>query len=242
MKLSILMAAYNESERLPTAVKRVLETEYPCDVELVVVDDGSVDATWDLLGAVDDPRVVRLRHPVNRGKGAAVKTAADAATGDYMVIFDADLEYDPEDISRLLQPVIHEDAQVVFGARRFGSSTALSFWFVLGNKVTTFAANALFDTWISDLHTCLKLMPLPLFRQLPLRQNGFGLDTELTAELLGRGIRPYELPISYKARSHAEGKKITWKDGVESLAVLTLVRWRYRKHHLLRRQRGGATT
>jgi len=239
MKLSILMAAYNEADRLPTAVKQVLGTDYPCDVELVVVDDGSVDDTWDLLTAVDDPRLVTVQHPVNRGKGAAVKTAAAAATGDYMIIFDADLEYSTEDIGRLLQPVLHEDARVVFGARRFGSSTALSFWFVLGNKVTTFAANALFDTWISDLHTCLKLLPLDLFRQLPLRQNGFGLDTELTAELLGRGIRPYELPISYKARSHAEGKKITWKDGVESLAVLTAVRFRHRKH-LNRRAR--ATT
>jgi len=229
MKLSILMAAYNEQARIADALKQVLETEYPCEFELVVVDDGSADDTWSIVSAVDDPRVITARHPVNRGKGAAVKTAADLATGDYMVIFDADLEYSPEDVALLLRPVLNDDAEVVFGARRFGSSTAHSFWFVLGNKLTTFAANALFNSWISDLHTCLKLMPLPLFRELPLRSNGFGLDTELTAELLGRGIRPYEVPIGYKARSHEEGKKITWRDGVESLWILTKVRVKRRK-------------
>jgi glycosyltransferase involved in cell wall biosynthesis len=224
------MAAYNEAERLPTAVKQVLGAQYSCDIELVIVDDGSIDHSWEQICAIDDPRVLRAQHVVNRGKGAAVKTAAGIATGDYMIIFDADLEYSPDDIDVLVHAVQHEEVQVVFGARRFGSSTAHSFWFVLGNKLTTFAANALFDSWISDLHTCLKMMPLELFRQITLKQNGFGLDSELTAELLGRGIRPYEVPISYKARSHEEGKKITWKDGVHSLMVLTAVRWRRRKH------------
>ncbi len=224
MKLSILMAAYNESARIAAAVKQVLDTEYPCEVELVVVDDGSADDTCALASAVADPRVKVARHPVNRGKGAAVKTAAGLATGDYMIIFDADLEYSPDDIVHLLQAVLHEDATVVFGARRFGSSTAHSFWYVLGNKATTFAANALFNSWISDLHTCLKMMPLELFRELPLQANGFGLDTELTAKLLARGLRPYEVPIGYKARSHEEGKKITWRDGVESLWILGRVR------------------
>ncbi|MDQ6648576.1 MAG: glycosyltransferase family 2 protein [Actinomycetota bacterium] len=224
MKLSILMAAYDEAARIDLAIKQVLGTPYPCDIELVVVDDGSRDNTWEILRALDDPRLIVTRHPENRGKGAAVKTAAGRASGDYMIIFDADLEYSPDDIGHLLHAVLHDDAVVVFGARRFGSSTAHSFWFVLGNKLTTFAANALFNSWISDLHTCLKLMPLPLFRELPLRQNGFGLDTELTARLLARGIRPYEVPIGYKARSHQEGKKISWRDGVESLWILARVR------------------
>jgi dolichol-phosphate hexosyltransferase len=231
VKLSILMAAYDEAERLSQAIKQVLAVDYPCPVELVVVDDGSVDRTWEMICALaDDPHVVPVRHERKQGKGAAIKTAASVATGDYMIIFDADLEYSPDDIVRLLHAVEHEGALVVFGPRRFGSSTAHSFWYVLGNKVTTFAANALFDCWIGDLHTCLKMLPLDLFRQLNLRQNGFGLDTELTGELLGRGIRPYEVPISYKARSHAEGKKIGWRDGVHSLAILVAVRWRFRKH------------
>lgn len=146
MKLSLLMAAYDESARIDVAIKQVLSTEYPCEIELVVVDDGSADDTYALAEAVADDRVVVRRHPVNRGKGAAVKTAADAATGDYMIIFDADLEYSPDDVVHLLQAVLHEDAVVVFGARRFGSSTAHSFWYVLGNKATTFAANALFNS------------------------------------------------------------------------------------------------
>lgn len=224
MKLSILMPAYDESARIGRAIEQVLTAQYPCEIELVVVDDGSSDDCYDIARSFDDPRVRVFRHPVNQGKGAAVRTAAAAATGDYMIIFDADLEYSPEDISHLLQPVLHDDARVVFGSRRFGSSTAHSFWFVMGNKVTTFAANALFDSWISDLHTCLKLLPLPLFRELPLRERGFGLDTEVTAQLLARGIRPYEVPVGYKARSHEEGKKITWRDGVESLWILARVR------------------
>jgi hypothetical protein len=118
------------------------------------------------------------------------------------------------------------DAEVVYGVRKFGASTAHSFWFVIGNRVNTFTANALFNTWISDLHTCLKLLPLALFRELPLTENGFGLDTELTALMLARGVRPYEVPITYKARSREEGKKLTWGDGVVATRILIRVRLR----------------
>ncbi|HVA59733.1 MAG TPA: glycosyltransferase family 2 protein [Mycobacteriales bacterium] len=231
MKLSMLMPVYNEAATLDTAVKRVLDARYPCEIELVVVDDGSVDATGQVLESLDDPRIVRGRHERNRGKGAAVKTAAQLATGDYLLIFDADLEYSPDDVAGLLQPVLRGDAAVVYGARTFGSSTAHSFWFVIGNKLTTFVANALFNSWITDLHTCLKLMPLELFRDLAPREDRFGLDTEITGLLLSRGIRPYEVPISYKARSHEEGKKITWRDGVEALRILVQIR--------IRQNRGG---
>jgi glycosyltransferase involved in cell wall biosynthesis len=224
MKLSILMPAYNEAATVSTAIKRVLEVRYPCEAELVVVDDGSIDDTWAVLSAIDDPRVRIAEHPVNRGKGAAVRTAAELATGDYLLIFDADLEYSPDDILRLLDPVLRGDAEVVYGVRSFGSSTAHSFWFVIGNKANTFTANFLFNTWLSDLHSCLKLMPVPLFRGLPLKQRGFGFDTEVTALLLVRGVRPYEVPISYKARSREEGKKLTWADGVEATWILLRVR------------------
>jgi len=141
-----------------------------------------------------------------------------------MVIFDADLEYSPDDILGLLTPVTRGDAEVVYGIRKFGASTAHSFWFVIGNRVNTFTANALFNTWISDLHTCLKLLPASLFRELPLTENRFGLDTELTARLLARGVRPYEVPITYKARSREEGKKLTWGDGVVATRILVRVR------------------
>ncbi len=226
MKLSILIPAYNEAATVGVAVKRLLDIRYPCEIELVIVNDGSVDNTMDVLSSIDDPRVVITEHPVNRGKGAAVRTAAAMATGDYMLIFDADLEYSAEDILSLLAPLQRGDAQVVYGVRTFGASTAHSFWFVIGNRVNTFTANALFNTWISDLHSCLKLLPLTLFRELPVKENGFGLDTELTAMLLARGVRPYEVPIHYKARSREEGKKLTWGDGVDATWILLRVRLR----------------
>jgi dolichol-phosphate hexosyltransferase len=224
LKLSILIPAYNEAATVGVAVKRLLDIRYPCDVELVIVNDGSVDNTMDVLSSIDDPRVVVAEHPVNRGKGAAVRTAAALATGDYMLVFDADLEYSAEDILALLAPLQRGDAEVVYGVRTFGASTAHSFWFVIGNRVNTFTANALFNTWISDLHSCLKLLPLAMFRELPVKENGFGLDTELTAMLLARGVRPYEVPIHYKARSREEGKKLTWGDGVEATWILLRVR------------------
>jgi glycosyltransferase involved in cell wall biosynthesis len=190
----------------------------------VIVNDGSADDTMDVLSSIDDPRVVVAEHPVNRGKGAAVRTAASLATGDYMLVFDADLEYSADDILSLLAPPQRGDAEVVYGVRTFGASTAHSFWFVIGNRVNTFTANALFNTWISDLHSCLKMLPIAMFRELPVKENGFGLDTELTAMLLARGVRPYEVPIHYKARSREEGKKLTWGDGVEATWILLRVR------------------
>ena len=226
MKLSILMPVYNEAAFVGNAIKQALDVTYPCEVELVVVDDGSRDGTAEVLEAIDDPRVVVEAHPRNRGKGAAIRTAADVATGDYMVILDADLEYDPQDIPKLLEPVLDGRATVVYGNRTFGSHSAYSFWYVMGNKGVTTAANMIFNSYISDLETCFKLMPLALFRSLRLRSAGFGMEAEITGKLLRRRIRPYEVPISYRARTRDEGKKITWKDGVEALWILARERLR----------------
>ena len=226
MKLSILMPVYNEVETVAVVVKRVLEVDYPCDVELVIVDDGSRDGTPAVLAALDDPRVSVHTHPVNRGKGAAIRTAAEVATGTHVVMCDADLEYSPEDLPALLRPVLDREAEVVYGTRSFSSHTAYSFWFVLGNKGVTFVANALYDTWISDLETCFKLMPLELYRSLDVRSAGFGMEAEVTGKLLKRGVRPYEVPISYRARSREEGKKLTWRDGVEAVWILGRIRFR----------------
>lgn len=226
MRLSILMPVFNESATLETAIKRVLDVTYPCDVELVVVDDGSVDATPSILAAYADPRILVLTHPRNRGKGAAIRTAAEAATGDYMIICDADLEYSPEEIPGLLAPVLRGDTTIVYGTRSFGSSTAFSFWYVLGNKAVTMWANMLFNTWISDLETCFKLMPVELYRSLDIRSAGFGMEAEVTGKLLRQGLRPFEVPISYQARGREEGKKLTWKDGVEALWILIKLRVR----------------
>jgi glycosyltransferase involved in cell wall biosynthesis len=228
MKLSILMPVYNEEATVLAAVDRVLGVDYPCDIELVVVDDGSRDDTGLALDKLDDPRVVRRTHAVNRGKGAAVRTAASSATGDYVIICDADLEYAPEEIPSLLRVVLAGESEVVFGTRTFGSHSAYSFWYVMGNKGVTTAANVLYNSYISDLETCFKLLPLPLYRELDIREPGFGMEAELTAKLLRRGIRPYEVPISYRARGREAGKKITWKDGVEAVWILA-------KHRLRRR-------
>jgi len=224
MKLSILMPVYNEERTLAAALKRVLDVDYPVEVEVVAVDDGSRDGTAGVLEAISDPRLVRRAHPVNRGKGAAVRTALAEATGDYVIICDADLEYSPEEIPRLLAPVLAGESEVVYGTRTFGSHSAYSFWYVMGNKGVTTAANVLFNAYISDLETCFKLVPLPLLRSLDLREPGFGMEAELTAKLLKRGFRPYEVPISYRARGREAGKKITWRDGVEALWILARVR------------------
>lgn len=220
MKLSILMPVYNEEERIADALKQALSVDYPCEIEMVVVDDGSRDGTADALAGIDDVRVRVITHRRNAGKGAAIKTAVDSAEGEYMVILDADLEYDPQDIPKLLAPVLDGRAKVVYGNRTFGSHSAYSFWYVMGNKAVTTAANVLFNSYIGDLETCFKLMPVALYRSLDVRSRGFGMEAEVTGKLLRRRIRPYEVPISYRARNREEGKKITWKDGVEALWIL----------------------
>jgi dolichol-phosphate hexosyltransferase len=230
VKLSILMPVYNEFATLASAIKEVLEVDYPCDVELVVVDDGSTDGTRRLYEAfAGDPRVSIHLHNHNQGKGAAIRTAAAAATGDYLIMCDADLEYSPAEIPTLLTPVIHGDANVVYGTRTFGSHNAYSYLYVLGNRAVTTAANMLFNCYISDLETCFKLIPTTLYRKLDIRESGFGMEAEVTGKLLRRGIRPYEVPISYRARTREAGKKLTWRDGVEAVWILARERFSRRK-------------
>ncbi|BCB80712.1 glycosyltransferase family 2 protein [Phytohabitans flavus] len=227
MKLSILMPVYNEEDRVAEALKQALAVDYPCEIELVIVDDGSRDGTAEVLGRTDDARVRVITHKRNAGKGAAIKTAVNSAEGEYMVILDADLEYDPQDIPKLLAPVLDGRAKVVYGNRTFGSRSAYSFWYVVGNKAVTTAANVLFNSYIGDLETCFKLMPVALYRSLDIHSRGFGMEAEVTGKLLRRRIRPYEVPVSYTARGREEGKKITWKDGVEALFILGRERARH---------------
>jgi len=229
VKLSILMCAYNEEQRIGRAIAELLQMDYPCDIELIVVDDGSTDGTPLLLAQIDDPRVIVYRHVVNLGKGAALRSAVKLATGTHAVPFDADLEYSPADLPRMLEPVLAGRSQVVYGARLFGFYTVYqSYRYAKGNRVMTQLANMIYDAGLSDLHTCLKLIPLPLLRTLPLSEVGFGLDTEITALLLKLGIRPFEIPVSYYSRSHAEGKKIRWQDAVACVRILVQVRMSFR--------------
>jgi dolichol-phosphate hexosyltransferase len=225
IKLSILMPVYNEEQTLRAAIDAVLAQEYPVEIELCVVDDGSTDSTVEILNDIRDPRMLAHRHPRNLGKGAAISTAAAVATGTHMVPFDADLEYCAEDLPRMLAPIIAGRCEVVFGTRVFGINTRYqSYQQAMGNRALTLAANVMFNSYLSDIHTCLKMMPLALFRGLELRETRFGLDAELSARILQLGIRPFEIPVSYYSRSFADGKKITWRDGVDCLRVLARVR------------------
>ena len=223
-QLSIVMPVYNEALTIAQAIEQVLAVDYPCPVEVIVVDDGSVDATPELLKRHQD-RIRLLRHGRNQGKGAAVRTGVAHAVGSHVLVLDADLEYSPQDIPALMAPIVAGQADHVFGARVFGLNTSFhSFRFAMGGRATTLAANVLFDSCLTDLHTCLKLLPVEHFRALMLLEDGFGLDTELTARLLRAGVRPFEVPISYRGRSVADGKKLTWRDGIRCLKLLLRVR------------------
>jgi dolichol-phosphate hexosyltransferase len=226
-ELSIIMPVYNESATIIQAVNRVLAVRYPCPVQLIVVDDGSTDGTMQLLRPFTDRGVTMVRHPVNCGKGAAVITGVQKATGTHVMILDADLEYSPSDIPNLLFPVLNGIADHVFGSRIFGLNTRFpSYRIALGGRFLTAVANMLFDSCLTDMHTCLKLIPLQHFRALMLSQNGFGLDTELTAKILRAGVRPYEVPVTYYGRTLQEGKKLTWRDGWVCLWILLMTRLR----------------
>lgn len=224
-EVTIVMPVFNELLRLERAVDALLAASISDRLELLIVDDGSTDGTREILRDTDWPAEVRvIYHDKNRGKGAAIRTALAEARGTYTTIMDADLEYEPTDIPTLLGPLRAGDAQAVFGTRGFQSHSAYSFWYVVGNRSVTFAANLLFNSWVSDMMTGQKAMSTELFRSLDLRAGGFAIEAEITARLLRRGVRIYEVPITYTARSREEGKKLTAFDGLR--VIRTLLRCR----------------
>ncbi len=224
--LSILMPVFNERKTVEAAIDQALAAKYPVeDVELVIVDDGSTDGTADILASrCEDQRITLTSHQQNSGKGVAVQTALQHATGTYAAIMDADLEYDPNDIARLLGPILASEADVVFGVRGFESHSAFSFWYVIGNKGVTLATNLLFNCYLSDIMTCHKVMRTDIFRSLGLRCRGFDIEPEITGKLLAKGHRIYEVPVRYRARNRAEGKKLTAADGFRVLRTLVQCR------------------
>jgi dolichol-phosphate hexosyltransferase len=219
------MPVYNEAGTVRQAVEEVLAAEVGMDVELIVVDDGSTDGTPEILDRGEWPDRVRvLHHARNEGKGAAVRTALGVARGEYVAIFDADLEYEAADLAKLLPPLVSGETNAVFGVRAFDGYTSHSFLYVMGNKALTLFANILFNVYLRDLMTCHKVIRTEVFRSLQLRSSGFAIESEITARLLQRGERIFEIPVHYKARGSDEGKKLTAMDGVRSAA--TLVRCR----------------
>jgi dolichol-phosphate hexosyltransferase len=224
--LSILMPVYNERERVERAIAEVLATELPDEFELIIVDDGSTDGTREILRGRDtDSRVRLFEHEHNRGKGAAVQTGLEQARGELAAIFDADLEYDPADLAVLMPPLLDGRTNASFGVRAFDGYTSHSFLFVLGNKGVTLACNVLFNVYLHDIMTCHKMIRTELFRSLPLHSAGFAIEPEITARLVQRGERIYEVPVHYRARSTDEGKKLTALDGVRVIG--TLLRCRF---------------
>jgi glycosyltransferase involved in cell wall biosynthesis len=227
-RLSLVVPAYNEERFIEEVLRQSLELPFD-DVEVVVVDDGSQDRTAEIVaGLAESRQALRLiRHPVNRGKGAAVRTGLAATTGDIVVIQDADLEYSPEDVPKLIAPIVGGVADVVYGSRLRGGGEpqrAHLFWHYVGNRALTLLTNVLFNTTISDMEVGYKAFRGELVRSISLRSEDFRFEPEITAKVLRRGVRLYELPISYYGRTYDEGKKITWRDGI--LAVGALLRYR----------------
>jgi dolichol-phosphate hexosyltransferase len=227
-RLSIIVPSYNERSTILKVLDNLLSLDIPGkELEIIVINDGSTDGTQALLETFEDSRLVRIHHTVNLGKGAAVRTGMAAAKGSHLLIFDADHEYDVEDIPRLVTPILSGRAEVVYGNRMSGFGTVHpSLWHAIGNKSMTLLANLMFGSAISDLHTCLKLVPMPLLRSFDLSEGGFGLDTEISAEVLRAGFRPFQVPISYVGRSKEEGKKIRLSDALRCIFVLAKVRAR----------------
>lgn len=223
MKLSVVIPVYNEKDTIREILKRVKAVNV--DKEIILVDDFSTDGTRDILKELASKGEKVLFHEKNMGKGAALRTGFAHATGDWCIVQDADLEYDPEDYHRLLQPVLKGKAVVVYGSRFTGEHRNMFFHHWVGNKFLTIVTNILYNTTISDMETCYKLFRTDIIKSINIKSNRFNFEPEITAKVLKKGIRIYEVPVSYAGREFAEGKKITWKDGFS--ALWTLFKYRF---------------
>jgi glycosyltransferase involved in cell wall biosynthesis len=224
-RLSVVVPVFNERNTVIEIVRRMRAVELPLELEIVIVDDGSTDGTRAILPQLEDSTVRVVMHPKNIGKGASIRTGFAHITGDVVLIQDADLEYDPEDWPKLLAPLMKGRAQAVYGSRFTGERRNMLFWHWVGNRFLSLVTNVLYNTTISDMETCYKLLDRRLVDGLTLRAQRFEFEPEITAKLLRRKVRIYEVPISYTGRDFHEGKKISWRDGF--VALWTLVKYRF---------------
>jgi len=217
------MPVYNERTTVEEIIRRVLAV--PMRIQLIVVDDGSTDGSGAILDGLQSELGFTLLRQANAGKGAALRRGFDAVSGDLVVIQDADLEYAPEEYPELIELICKGHADVVFGSRFLGRHRVFMFTHYLGNRVVTLATNILYNTMLTDMETCYKVMRTHVLRSFTLDSNGFGIEPELTAKIFKRGYRVYEVPITYAGRGYDEGKKITWRAGFEALWVLIKYRF-----------------
>lgn len=223
IKLSIIIPVYNEK---PTLLKLLEQVEtLPLNKELILVDDGSTDGSREILEQIPPERAKVVMHETNIGKGASIKSGLPLATGDVITIQDADLEYDPGDLLKLLKPILDGKADVVYGSRFTGERRNMFFWHWVGNRFLTLVTNVLFDSTLSDMETCYKMFRSDIIKSIDLKSRRFEFEVEITAKILKRRHRIYEVPISYAGREFDEGKKITWRDGIT--ALWNLFRYRF---------------
>jgi glycosyltransferase involved in cell wall biosynthesis len=224
-KLSVIVPVYDERNTVVEIVRRMRAVELPVELEIVIVDDGSTDGTREVLRQLADSTVRVVTHERNQGKGAAIRTGLQHVSGDLVLVQDADLEYDPEDWPKLLNPIMRGKASVVYGSRFTGERRNMLFLHWVGNRFLSLTTNVLYNTTLSDMETCYKLFDRKVIEGITIRASRFEFEPEITAKLLRRGVRIYEVPISYTGREFEEGKKITWRDGF--IALWTLVKYRF---------------
>ncbi len=227
--LTVIVPVFNERTTVAEVIRRMRAVEVPLEVQIIVVDDGSSDGSDKVLDALQDSTVRLIRHERNQGKGAAVRTGLHEARGDLVLIQDADLEYDPNDWSKLLEPILRGKARVVFGSRFTGERKNMLPLHWIGNRFLSLVTNVLYQSTLSDMETCYKLFDAQVLEGLTIVSNRFDFEPEITAKVLRRGHRIYEVPISYAGREPDEGKKITWRDGFG--AIRALVRFRFTKDY-----------
>ncbi len=229
--LSVVIPVYNERETLEEILKRVIAVELPLAKQLILVDDFSTDGTRDLYASIKQTypqiEIVAMMHERNMGKGAALRTGFAAATGEIVLIQDADLEYDPRDYPRLLQPILEGRADVVYGSRFVGSEAhrVLFFWHMIGNQMLTLMSNMMTNLNLTDMETCYKVFRASVIKSIRIRSDRFAFEPEITAKVARKRCRIYEVGIGYAGRSYEEGKKITWWDGVKALGAIFYYRF-----------------